>query len=315
MPLIEKLLILGVFGSGAVVCAIEILFLVDFLRCSRKSPRKKSKFFSKPAIIVHVIAMVGLSCFVYGMFIEPYRLEVNEIRIGTDKLLNGTKLRIVQISDLHCDTKMRNEEKLVRLVNAAKPDVIVFTGDAVNTRKSILLFRKTMTGLKADIAKLAVRGNWWPSIESGELFDGTGFEVLERDKVLLEKDGQGFCISGLNFWDGGSCYYLLSHGSDESFNIFLYHSPDLIEDMTDYQVDLYLCGHTHGGQVALPFYGAVITFSKFGKKYESGLYHVGKTCLYVNRGIGMEGGRAPRVRFFARPEITIFDIVGEGVDP
>jgi predicted MPP superfamily phosphohydrolase len=74
-------------------------------------------------------------------------------------------------------------------------------------------------------------------------------------------------------------------------------------------VDLYLCGHTHGGQVALPLYGALVTLSKFGKKYESGMYTVGDTILYVNRGIGMEGGLTPKVRFLARPEITVFDIV------
>lgn len=88
----------------------------------------------------------------------------------------------------------------------------------------------------------------------------------------------------------------------------MYHSPDLVEDLPPNAVDLYVAGHTHGGQVALPFYGALVTLSRFGKKYEAGLYHVGDTTLYVNRGIGMEGGPAPRVRFCARPEITVFEI-------
>ena len=61
----------------------------------------------------------------------------------------------------------------------------------------------------------------------------------------------------------------------------------------------------------MPFYGALITFSKFGKKYEGGTYEVGKTRLNVNRGIGMEGGKAPRVRFCARPEVTVIDIMPE----
>jgi len=60
--------------------------------------------------------------------------------------------------------------------------------------------------------------------------------------------------------------------------------------------------------VALPVYGALVTFSKFGKKYEAGLYREGQTWLYVNRGIGMEGGGAPRFRFWSRPEITVFEI-------
>ncbi|MEJ2705392.1 MAG: hypothetical protein P8Z79_23375, partial [Sedimentisphaerales bacterium] len=83
----------------------------------------------------------------------------------------------------------------------------------------------------------------------------------------------------------------------------------LIEDITDFPVDLYLAGHTHGGQVALPFYGALVTLSEYGKEYESGKYQVGTTTLYVNRGIGMEGGPVPRVRFWARPEITVFEVM------
>jgi predicted MPP superfamily phosphohydrolase len=60
--------------------------------------------------------------------------------------------------------------------------------------------------------------------------------------------------------------------------------------------------------VALPAYGALVTLSKFGKKYESGLHREGATWLYVTRGLGMEGGPAPRVRFFARPEITVIEL-------
>jgi predicted MPP superfamily phosphohydrolase len=60
--------------------------------------------------------------------------------------------------------------------------------------------------------------------------------------------------------------------------------------------------------VALPFYGALVTFSVLGKKYESGLFREGATWMYVNRGIGMEGGFVPRVRFGARPEITVYEI-------
>ena len=87
----------------------------------------------------------------------------------------------------------------------------------------------------------------------------------------------------------------------------LYQCTCLVEDMENLNVDLYLCGHNHGGQVALPIYGPLVTFSKCGKKYESGVYDVNDTIVYVSRGIGMSG-RFPRVRFLARPEITVFDI-------
>jgi len=74
-------------------------------------------------------------------------------------------------------------------------------------------------------------------------------------------------------------------------------------------VDLYLAGHTHGGQVRAPLYGAIVTFSEFGKRYEMGPYRVGGTMLYVNRGIGFEP-ELPRVRFLARPEVAVIDLIG-----
>ena len=79
-------------------------------------------------------------------------------------------------------------------------------------------------------------------------------------------------------------------------------------------VDLQLSGHTHGGQVRLPLYGALLTLSAMGKRFEAGLYRLGEMALYVNRGLGMEGGAAPRVRFLCRPEITVFDLLGR-LDP
>ena len=308
MPFIEKVMILTVLGLGAIVVAVEICFFADFLRCRVKPNSPKSKLLSKPAIVVHIIALTGLLCYCYGYFVEPYNVEVNRMTIATDKL-KDVSFTVVQISDMHCDTKMRNEEKLVRIVNDIAPDIIVFTGDEINSRDAIDLFQNTLKSLDAGIAKLAVRGNWFESIESSFLYQDTGFKVLEKESVTLEKDGQTITVAGVNFWDSQSCKYVVKHNDPAKFNILLYHTPDLVEDVADSNVDLYLAGHTHGGQVCLPFYGAILTFSKFGKKYEAGRYQVGDKAAYINRGLGMEGGKAPRVRFFARPEIAVFDIV------
>ena len=101
----------------------------------------------------------------------------------------------------------------------------------------------------------------------------------------------------------------LKDATPDAFTLFLYHTPDAILEAAETgRVDLYCAGHTHGGQVALPFYGALVTLSKFGKKYESGLHREGRTWLYVTRGIGMEGDPAPRVRYFARTEVTVIEL-------
>ena len=92
--------------------------------------------------------------------------------------------------------------------------------------------------------------------------------------------------------------------------ILLYHAPDLMVEASQHEVDLYLCGHTHGGQVRLPGYGAILTSSQLGKRYEMGLYRSGRTQMYVSRGVGLEGLSAPRVRFLAPPEITLVTMHG-----
>lgn len=96
----------------------------------------------------------------------------------------------------------------------------------------------------------------------------------------------------------------------DSVRVLLYHSPELIPFASKLGIDLYLCGHTHGGQVRLPFYGAVLTSSELGKQYDMGYYRLRDTHLYVSRGVGMEGLGAPRVRFLCPPEITLISIQG-----
>jgi len=264
---------------------------------------------AKHAIVVHVLAILGVCCFFYGRFIEPGWIEVNRFKIRTPKL-NQTSFRIVQISDLHCEVKPLNEEKIVPLINGMDPDLIVFTGDAVNGPHGVPLFKKTMGALKAKLGKLAVRGNFETGRRGNlDLYSGTGFRLLEQDSVVLEKNGESLRVLGLRCDRPAEAEEVLGKASPECFNVFLCHWSDLIEDASRHDVDLYLCGHTHGGQIALPFYGAIITLSKFGKKYESGMYTVGKKTMYVNRGLGMEPSPAPRLRFLARPEVAVFDIV------
>jgi predicted MPP superfamily phosphohydrolase len=97
---------------------------------------------------------------------------------------------------------------------------------------------------------------------------------------------------------------------EDAFTLLLYHSPDLIVEAAKHHIDLYLGGHTHGGQLRLPFYGAITTGSAYGKAFEAGLYEYGDTRMYISRGIGFEGGSMPRARFLCRPEIVHLAIGG-----
>jgi uncharacterized protein len=281
-------------------------FVLTFRDRARKlaQPSRSLQIFS---IWCYALASLTTVCIAYGYFIEPYWIEVTSVDIETEKLQN-VSLRIVQISDTHCDLKIRNEHKLAEIINPLDPDLIVFTGDAINEREALQNFRTMMRGLKAKIGKYAVHGIWDDNQEHSPLFVDTGFQPLRKEILGLSKDGERFRLAGFSFSFADEARRAVLDLGPNQYTIFLHHHPDLIEDLSDLHVDLYLSGHTHGGQVALPLYGALMTLSKFGKKYEAGRYIVGRTTLYVNRGIGMEGGYAPRVRFLARPEITVLNI-------
>lgn len=301
MRIDELIAVLAFMGFCFAVFAFEAGYLVSFFR-TRVFP------VSRMAIVVHVLAIAGIMCLLYGYFVEPYWLDVRQVDIVTDKLKNDS-LTVVQVSDLHCDEKMRNEGKLPALINKFDPDVVVFTGDALNTPKALPVFRNTLSGIQANIGKYAVRGNYdawyWKELD---LFGGTGFVELDGATKLFSKNKEAFTISGVSAGNDLRDLPFPGNIPAGTYNILLFHYPEDNEMLGKIPIDLLLSGHTHGGQVALPFYGALITFSKYGKKYEAGRYDIGGKVLYVNRGIGMEGGSAPRVRFFSRPEVTVFHI-------
>lgn len=118
---------------------------------------------------------------------------------------------------------------------------------------------------------------------------------------------------GQGIYPGRPLKDLLKGLEDDATTIYLHHTPDAVEELLarepGQRVDLFLCGHTHGGQVCLPFWGAIVTFSRQHKKYERGLYRVGDVSMYVNRGVGLEGGAVPRLRFLSRPEVVVIDLV------
>jgi hypothetical protein len=102
--------------------------------------------------------------------------------------------------------------------------------------------------------------------------------------------------------------------STERFTVLLYHSPDLAPDAAELGVDLMLSGHTHGGQIRLPGFGALVTSSLYGKAFEMGRYQQDGLTLYVTRGLGMEGSGAPRFRLLCPPEVVLWEIDGSNPD-
>lgn len=263
------------------------------------------------AVVAALVAM-GAVCILYGWRVEPYWPAVERVRVTSARWpASSEPLRIVQLSDLHCEATPRLEERLPGLVAAEHPDLIVFTGDALNEPDGLPVLRALLTRLAQVAPVYAVKGNWdvwyWSDLER---FAGTGARELDARALSFEAHGGRVQLVGAPVDKVDAGLAALQAASPDALRVFLYHYPDEIYRAAEAGADLYLAGHTHGGQVALPFYGALVTFSRFGKRFERGLHTVGNTTLYVNRGIGMEGGSAPRVRFLARPEITVIEVSG-----
>lgn len=303
---------LFVGAVAAVYFTAACIILGGGLQRLRGKARPLTRFQIRLRRTILGLAALGSVCIAYGYFVEPYWLEVTHVRITSPKLHEGTRaIRIVHISDLHCNTKPRLEERLPGVIASEKPDLIVFTGDSINSLEGLPVFKRCMRRLAALAPVFAVRGNWdvgkWKVVD---LFGGTGVRELDGQCAKVEvRGGPEVWVAGIPMEGQERMEAALRKVPPGHFTILLYHSPSLLGQVPRDRVDLFCAGHTHGGQVALPFYGALLTYSSYGKQYEAGLYHLTPMWLYVNRGIGMTGWVAPPVRFCARPEVTVIDVL------
>ena len=258
-------------------------------------------------------AGASVGCALWGRFGEPYRLEVTHTTIRTNKLRGATRpIRLVQFSDMHCDPTVRLERRLPGIVAECRPDLIVFTGDCVNSPAGLIHFKRCLAEIAGIAPTYVCRGNWELFFHGLDYFGQTGVVELDGSARRVTAAGASFTLAGQAVGNRTALIEALGDAPAEDFTVFLHHYPKEIYELSETgRVDLQLSGHTHGGQVSLPLYGALVTLSGHGKDLERGLYRFKDTTLYINRGIGMEGA-APRIRFGARPEVSVFELVQEG---
>lgn len=295
-----------------------------------------------PLSVFLPLHLIGTLLVIYGFWIEPHRLTVTHQTLRSPKLKPGQPIRILHLGDLHLERITGRERRLNDLIRSLNADLILFSGDFLNlsyihdseAQKQV---REIVGEWAAPLGVYIVPGS--PAVDQetivpSPLLDDLPVRWLGDRKVTIHHNGQTFDVAGLvcthkPFVDGPRLMEVLNRsggaegGADsgangggggskpERFTILLYHTPDLILDAAEAGVDLQLSGHTHGGQVRLPFFGALITASLYGKRFEVGRKQVEGTTLYVTRGIGMEGKGAPRVRFLCPPEIILWEIDGE----
>ena len=269
---------------------------------------------------------LGTMLFIWGAIYEPFRLGVSEILVLTDRLEAGTPpIRILHVSDLHVERLTNREDEVVELAHQLNPDLIAITGDYVNL--SYNRDPETLAQTKALLRKFSATHGVFATLGSPSadyrknvvpLFDGTAVNLLRQKWEMVDLGrGRKLAILGVDCThmlplDATHLAELMQDAPADIPQLLLYHSPELMPEAAGFGIDLYLCGHTHGGQVRLPFIGPLLTSSQLGRRFVMGLYKIGRTHLYVSRGVGLEGLSAPRIRFLCPPEITLVTIVPNG---
>jgi len=272
-----------------------------------------------------VLQLAGSAAYIWGMAVEPLRLEMTGLNVISPHLpADAPPIRLLHISDLHVERLTRRESRVLELIEAAHPDVIVITGDYLNLSynndpESMAQVRSLLAKIHAPQGVFAVLGS--PPVDlpavASEHFGDTDITLLRHDTRTLDLgDGRHLTLLGMDCTHDMAydehCFaeLIARRPADAGATVLLYHSPEMMPFVQQFDVDLYLCGHTHGGQVRVPGYGAIITSAITGKRYEMGRYDENGTTLYVSRGIGLEGLSAPRLRLFCPPEMTLITLRG-----
>lgn len=267
-----------------------------------------------------IVKLIKITCvvvlFICFFWYENHHLTVTTYTYQSEKTdadLNG--YRIVQISDLHNAEFGHDNRKLLKKISELEPDIIVITGDIVDSNhtdiKTSISFVKQAV-LISDV--YYVTGNheyWLTKDEQAELFNGieqTGAVILNNESINISVGESGFCLIGLddNSLSNGTLDHLISEIDDDKLSVVLAHEPQYLSKYASTGCDLVLTGHAHGGQFILPFVGAIVAPDQgFFPEYTSGKHHEKETTMYISRGLG---NSIIPVRLFNDPEIVCVDL-------
>lgn len=244
---------------------------------------------------------------------EPNWPVVERIDLTLPRLparLNG--LRVAQLSDLHISqyTTQGDIDRAAALAMRQSPDVIVLTGDFIwrEVWQYAEHLIEPLRSLAAPLGVYAVLGNhdhWEDAALASRVLAETGVTLLVNRALRLDVDAPLWLVGLDDVWERKHDMRAALAGTpDKECKLLLVHEPDYADEAAGYPVDLQLSGHSHGGQINLPYFGRPI-LPYLGQKYPAGLYQVDQMALYTNRGIGVI---APPVRFNCPPEVTLLTL-------
>jgi predicted MPP superfamily phosphohydrolase len=260
-------------------------------------PRKLFRF-SRRRLIAAAIFTAPLMVLGDAKWVEPGWVRTKWLRLNSGKAAH----RFVQFSDVHHKGDRAYLASVVKTINALSPEFVCFTGDLIEEQKHLDEALQILSGIKAPLYGVPGNHDYWSKVKFDGIaksFQATGGAWL-LDEQRVTSDGK-FSILG------ATCLSFKQPPlppNPSTRNIFLMHYPAWVKKLTADKYDLMLAGHSHGGQVRIPFCGAVMV--PFGvDEYELGLFHTASGPLYVNAGIGWF---PVPIRFNCRPEITVIEV-------
>lgn len=269
------------------------------------------------------LAVLALGATGYSILVKPEQFSIETIHLKLPRLPHAfSGLRIAQISDIHMGSWMNLDrfQQVADLILAQKPDLLLITGDFLfghnfteASRGDLNDLITVLSPLAATLPSFAVLGNhdYWTDPEAvREMLFSCGITDLTNTVFTLSREGENLHLCGVDdVWEGNvRLEDVLNLLTDDSAAILLAHEPDFANtSAATGRFDLQISGHSHGGQVVIPFYGAPI-LPYLGQKYPGGLYKIGDMFQYTNRGAGT--GVLP-VRLNCPPEITLLILNGD----
>lgn len=272
-------------------------------------------------IIILSLLALAVTSIIYGLYCSN-TIKIKNYSISTDKLNSSAKF--VFISDLHCKEYGDKNSELVSKIKEQNPLFIAVGGDMVNKYSSD---DHVMRGLLPQLANIAptycILGNHElilkDEIDFKNDINSTGAKLLDNEMVTIETNGEKFLLGGMSdfpyhdfnapdydtperyFWED------FKDKSKDCYSILLHHQPEYLESiMQDSNVDLVMCGHTHGGAVQIPFAGGVFAPNQgFFPKYDKGEFDLYDTKMIISAGLG---DAYPVLRFNNCPEISVVQI-------
>lgn len=265
--------------------------------------------FLKGLAATPLVTVAGISA--YARLIEPHHYWISETDIFIRDLPERFEdFRITQLTDVHHSRILGLDEvrRVVELAQQTRPDMFVLTGDYTTSyRRFIEPCAEALSSLNAPEGVWAVLGNhdhYTDPELTARALERHHISVMNNAHTTLRRGPDALQLSGIDDWTWNAVDWTRAFSglNPSTPTVLLSHQPSVLDFEQTREVSLILSGHTHGGQLRLPFVGAPARFATTDLKYDRGLFRRGETQLYVSSGTGVIG--LP-VRLGVRPEIAV----------